>query len=485
MTGSGFPLRSFFALVMLALLAIALPLALGLAGAIRVLQGLADSQTRFAEASLAITRDSRQLTEAIAQLQRTAGQYHLLMDAELASRVRTRSEALAARVEALSRRLADDPASRAHLDALAAAHARLARQLLPGGFLDAARFRALDPEFDALHKRAQALTQSADDWVRRESRRLEEDARRTERRLALLVFALFPLTLLLAGILALIIHRPIRQLRAAIQQLGQGDLAPLPPVSGPRDISALGQALDWLRQRLAVLDQEQTRFLRQVSHDLKTPLASLREGVSLLQGPLSGGLDASQQEVVAIMEHSTADLDARIEALMQAARQRTAACVPEETDLCARLAALIQRHRLASAKRGLEWDCVCTGLTLVTDTTRLDAILDNLLSNAVKYSPQGGRVRIEAGAREGLLTLTVCDQGAGVAEADRERIFEPFFQGLPPAGGTPVKGTGLGLAIAREAALRLGGTLVLGSAPPGWSTCFLLTLPLYLKPDED
>src|SRR5690606_35978379 len=139
----------------------------------------------------------------------------------------------------------------------------------------------------------------------------------TLQRLTVLAMALIPLPLLLATVFSWLINRPIKQLKASIQQLGQADLRPLPAISGPQDIVELGREIDWLRQRLQALEDQKLRFLRHVSHELKTPLASLREGVALLDDELAGSLNARQRSIVAIMDSASRDLQKRIEDLIR------------------------------------------------------------------------------------------------------------------------------------------------------------------------
>jgi len=108
-----------------------------------------------------------------------------------------------------------------------------------------------------------------------------------------------------------------------------------------------------------------------------------------------------------------------------------------------------------------------------TDPERLRVVLDNLLSNAVKYSPDDGEIVVSARKEEGWAVLEVRDEGPGVAPAERERIFEPFYRGSADAAGT-VSGSGLGLSIARDHVLALGGDIAVGEG----QGCFTVTLPM-------
>jgi len=115
---------------------------------------------------------------------------------------------------------------------------------------------------------------------------------------------------------------------------------------------------------------------------------------------------------------------------------------------------------------------------IVGDTEKIRTVIDNLVSNAIKYSPRAGQIEITLAPHSGTAVLDVVDQGPGIAPADRERVFESFYTGKPPADGK-VKGSGLGLAIAREYALAHGGRIdVLDRADGQRGTRFRLSLPL-------
>ncbi len=468
--------RSFTILVIVAMSVLIVPLASGLINAVHVLQGVADTQRQFTRNSLAITRDVRQVAESISQLQRAAGQYHLLQDAEFGAALKGRHDELQALLAQLDAHLVD-AASRATLGTLRQRSRALYGELKPGAYLDSARFHALAPAFDGLHAAARDLLTEADAAVQRELRALEETVQSTRQRLIALAVALIPLTLVLAGVFSWMINRPIKQIKAAIQQLGQADLSPLPPISGPHDIVELGREIDWLRRRLQALEEQKLRFLRHVSHELKTPLASLREGVALLSDELAGSLNSRQRSIVGIMDSGSRELQKRIEDLIRYGGMVQGgdkpAAVPQALE--AVLDTVLARQRLTLAARGIRVEKQLAAENLVADRNQLETALDNLLSNAVKFSPEGGRILVRSEAAEGAVTVWVCDEGTGIPEAERSRVFEPFFQGTyQPASA--VKGSGLGLSIVRESLLAAGGSAEVADCPP-WSTCFKLTWP--------
>ncbi|MBU1224348.1 MAG: HAMP domain-containing histidine kinase [Gammaproteobacteria bacterium] len=468
--------RSFTILVIVAMGVLIVPLASGLINAVHVLQGVVDTQRQFTRNSLAITREVRQIVESVSQLQRAAGQYHLLQDAEFGPALRTRFSELQTQLTQLDAKLVD-ASSHAALAALRTRSGLLYRQLQPGAFLDSERFHALDPAFDALDAGARTLLAQADTAVQRELQTLEATVQATRRRLIVLALALIPLTLLLAAVFSWMINRPIKQLKASIQQLGQADLRPLPPISGPQDIVEVGREIDWLRQRLQALEEQKLRFLRHVSHELKTPLASLREGVALLNDELAGSLNPRQRSIVGIMDGASRDLQKRIEDLIRYSGMMRDATLPPAAPhaLAEVLAGALARQRLALDAHGIRVETQLNAATVRSDRSQLETVLDNLLSNAIKFSPEGGRILVKSEPADGAVAVWVCDQGEGIPDAERSRVFEPFFQGARQPVST-VKGSGLGLSIVRESLLAAGGSVEVADCPP-WSTCFRLTWP--------
>lgn len=470
--------RSFTILVIVAMGVLIVPLASGLINVVHVLQGVVDTQRQFTRNSLAITREVRQIVESVSQLQRAAGQYHLLQDAEFGSALRMRFNELQAQLAHLDTQLVDAP-SHATLAALQVRSRALYGQVQPVSFLDSARFHALGPDFDALHAAARTLLTQGDTAVQRELKTLEATVQTTRQRLILLALALIPLTLLLAAVFSWLINRPIKQLKASIQQLGRADLSPLQAISGPQDIVELGREIDWLRQRLQALEEQKLRFLRHVSHELKTPLASLREGVALLDDELAGSLTARQRSIVTIMDGSSRDLQKRIEDLIRyGSLVRDATLSPRAPlqMLADALDSVLARHRLALDTRRIEVDTQLDAPMLHADRGQLETVLDNLLSNAIKFSPEAGRILIRSELSAGATLLDVCDFSGGIPQAERGRVFEPFFQGARQPDSA-VKGSGLGLSIVHETLLAAGGQVEIVDSPP-WTTCFRTTWPL-------
>jgi two-component system sensor histidine kinase GlrK len=182
-----------------------------------------------------------------------------------------------------------------------------------------------------------------------------------------------------------------------------------------------------------------------------------------------------QREIVAILQSKSVQLQRLIEDLLH--YQSAVAGVEQlklaKVDLAAVANAAIDGHKLDAAGRAVAFALDAKPSPLLGDAEKLRVVADNLVSNAVKYSPEGGTVRVTVVPGERDVCLEIADEGPGVPDADREKVFDWFFHGERPSGAR-VKGSGLGLAIAREFAVAHGGRIEALEGPGGR---FRLTLP--------
>ena len=261
---------------------------------------------------------------------------------------------------------------------------------------------------------------------------------------------------------------PLRRLENAIVGLGENRLDQAISIQGPADLALVGQRLNWLRLRLVELDADKSRFLRHISHELKTPLASMREGVSLLEDGVAGELSPEQREIAQILRHNTALLQNQIEDLL---RFNTAAFEARQLhrqtiDLLQLLENQVDAQRLQWRARELSVSVVGESVKIALDPEKIGTAVANLLSNAIRYSPLKGSICIELVKFAGYVSIDIHDQGSGVAVADRERIFEPFYRGERQPQDV-VRGSGIGLSIVHEYVAAHGGRVELLQDQPG------------------
>jgi two-component system sensor histidine kinase GlrK len=312
--------------------------------------------------------------------------------------------------------------------------------------------------------------------VDREVERLRASADDVQRGLILLLLFSTAVALTIALALTRYIARPIAAIDNAIRQLGGADFSRPISVRGPEDLRYLGRRLDWLRRRLEEFETQKNRFLRHVSHELKTPLTALREGAELLNDQVAGPLVPAQKQVVLIMRDNSIKLQRLIEELLDYQRALHAAASLEikPVFLEALVAEAARGHELAAQSKGLRLSIDSPAAMVEADPEKLRSIIDNLVGNAVKFTPPGGSITVTARVEAGEAVIEVVDSGPGVPPEERDSIFNLFWRGRK-GEGTRIKGSGLGLAIARELVEAHGGRIAV--VPEGNGGHFRVTLP--------
>jgi signal transduction histidine kinase len=270
------------------------------------------------------------------------------------------------------------------------------------------------------------------------------------------------------------ITRPVLALSRATDEIARSSYdVDLPKVKGSGEIGHLAESFREMASRLSDAERQERNFLMSVSHELRTPLTAirghvdaLREGVAEDPEARAASLDVIAREGVRLERLVGDVLDL---AKLEADRFTV---LKEEVDmerLCDQAYAAFGEE---ARRRDITYDKRFEAKpTILSDGDRVLQIISNLLSNAFRWTPDGGRVELELDASNGRVSVAVGDNGPGVAPAERERIFRPFWS-------RDDSGTGLGLAIAHELAGALGGSIELDSAP-GRGSRFQLVLPAH------
>ena len=285
---------------------------------------------------------------------------------------------------------------------------------------------------------------------------------------------IIPVSLLIAGIFIILITKPLKQLALKIQQLQQGNFQPDfdlqgdnfkdKSVAGFIEINEINDALNSMRSRLHILELQKSSFIRHISHELKTPLAAIREGTELLYDNSVGTLNNDQQEVTKIIRTSTTRLQRLIEELLDfnIVLDSTSLQDKETINLPALIEQVLSDRTLDIKRKQLIIEKHYANIIIESNAKQLNVIIDNLLSNAIKYSPEQGVISISAALTNHQLVFSVVDQGAGIKTEQQDKVFDAFYQGTPPNDST-IKSSGLGLTIVKELLLRLNGNITLYS----------------------
>lgn len=274
--------------------------------------------------------------------------------------------------------------------------------------------------------------------------------------------ATFTLTaLMVVFVLWLVLRRltgPLRALADAADRLGRGEEITPIPSTGPDELRRLTGAFNDMQDRLGRFVKERAQVFAALGHDLRSPLTALRVRAEMVE----------DQETREHLITSIAEMQEMTEATLSFARGTATSEPVIETDLAALLTELIEElPDPASASVEATGPAMCR-----VRPGALRRALRNLIENAVRY---GERARIRLSAEPGLTRIVIEDDGPGIPEADRTRVFDPFVR-LEASRSRDTGGTGLGLAIARTIILAHGGEITLGAARGG-GLAVTVTLP--------
>ena len=427
------------------------------------LERLLERSRAGADRTLQLSGHAERLGEQGLAMERAARQYLVLRDESLF----TAYERAAADAQGHVQALAAEAVQPDLVERWNAQRALIERQLAGAPLLAGDRqlaqgFRELDALHSAMAEQVRGVTERRNAELQAE---LEAGRIEVARQIAVAV----AVALVLALALALWFARPLRRVETAIVALGENRFDERIEIRGPSDVRQLGRRLEGLRQRLQTLEADKARFLRHVSHELKTPLAALREGVALLQDGVAGPLSDNQREVARILHDNTAALQSRIEDLLRfnAAAFAAQRLVRRPVEVGALVQRLVVEQQLLWQARGLHVEVSGGPVVAEIDAELLASAIGNLLVNAIRYSPPGATIAITLTRDGDGLRIEVADQGPGVAAAERDRIFEPFFRGqLQPDDGA-LAGTGIGLSIVTETVAAHGGRVSLLPDQPG------------------
>ena len=441
--------RSLNGLILVGFGLVALPLLVAVLWALVNLDRLAEQSEQLVFTGVAAAENNRLLEEQVSSLERVERQYQVLRNPDSLQLLPQDLDGLNERLLKMAP-LTNQAGVSALADSISANAQRIV-DALSQPELDELQAQFAIARFAPLRRQVGELTGTHSDYVDAELKNLQESTRRAQRISAWQVAALVPGTLVLVLFFTSLVARPIHQIDQAIHQLGQSGFSKSIEIKGPTDLERLGLQLEWLRLRLLELAQEKNRFLRHMSHELKTPLANIREGTELLLDGTVGELDKPQREVTDILRVNGLKLQQLIENLLSFSAWQTKSEVLTLSDfpLRALVISVAKEQRLALKAANIQLRLEVDDIIVKADRDKIRTVIDNLLSNATKFTPYGGYVTIRATRFSTSFTIEFADTGPGIPEEEGPKIFEAFFQGRHEAGGH-VAGTGIGLSVVME-----------------------------------
>ena len=310
--------RSFFSLLLTGFVFVALPLVVALVSSIQILDSLAQQSAVAVFRSVNRIEASKKVADVLQGQERAARLFNVLGEIEQLEDVDNRHRELAELLHPFGELNGESELARL-IARLQAKEQEVVTRLHAG---------TLDPEnskseqeaalsgYGELGDLAAQLERMSNGLMVREVDLLKERVQSNKKALVWQVSGLIGFSVLLVVLFISLIVKPVSQMDRGIERLGEGDFATPIVVSGPRDLEAIGEKLDWLRKRLDALDREKVKMLAHISHELKTPLSSIKEGAGLLKDGLVGPLSPNQAEVVAILDSNCGKLQRLIQNIL-------------------------------------------------------------------------------------------------------------------------------------------------------------------------
>lgn len=425
------------------------------------------------------TRGSRILLEELAIMERSARQYFVLKDKLLLTNYVNAHGRFSNAISELAKLPMAKPLTPA-LQKISAQENSLFSKISQAK--DAFDFdQNITDAFTSLSVQGNKIINENNMLIDKESALFKAKVAKTQRLLFWQTLTLIPLAIIIAGIITWMIARPIRRMDDAINQLGAGDYEQSIKINGPGDLRKLGARLDWLRIALKDLHQQKQHFLQQASHELKTPLTAIREASELLNDGVTGTLNPQQTDVIRILRDNSLRLQNMVENLLKYNQIKFSDDQPNDVKLKgsqlalkAMLDEIFRAYELSIRNKKINVLVNVEDIMTHKNTEKLRNILDNLISNAVKFTPDNGEISVTANQTKSTISIAVKDNGPGIAENNKNALFEPFYRGNQP-NASLVSGSGLGLFIAKEAANTLNGALTI--VPSDVGAHFVLTIP--------
>lgn len=257
------------------------------------------------------------------------------------------------------------------------------------------------------------------------------------------------------------INRSFQKLLADVKTLqsDRNDQAIL--IEGPADVSNISASLENLRLQIHNDQQQQQAYIRHISHEIKTPLTSIKEAATLLSEDLIGPMNSEQKEVSNILLKSSNELQNAVENLLN--YNSISASSHELNRSTIELSELVQiaieKHELIVKQKNLKVMLDLEKIMASVDNLKIVTVFENLISNAIKHTPKNGNIEIWLRKqKDNNIEFRVEDTGPGIAKAEQKSIFDPFFVGQRAEYST-LKGTGLGLSIAKQYVLEHQGEI--------------------------
>jgi len=444
-------------LTLLGFTLVALPLVIALIYSAVQVNQMSKQATESIFSVAELTTFNRELNEKQLKLERVASQFLVLKDEELKADYLVQELQITKLVNSKLLAYLDEELSKYSQDfssIITLIHDLIANKPIADNSLE-----VIQSHFVALAKVSRSINQRSIDLINTRANQIKITADQVSSTM-LVSLLIIPTTFVIAGLFIFLITTPLKLLIEKIQSLEKGDFEKKIELKGSPEITEIADALEIMRLRLHALELQKSSFIRHISHELKTPLAAIREGTELLYDNSVGKLNDEQQEICHILKDSVNRLQRLIEDLLDfnIVLDSTSLQDSEKVYLQPLLNSVLADHKLDIKRKKITIKQDVDSIFFYSNAKQLKVVLDNILSNAIKYSPENSSIEILSRFIDKELQLSIIDHGPGISPEIENRVFDAFYQGPAPEN-SQIKGSGLGLTIVKELLMRLNGDI--------------------------
>jgi two-component system sensor histidine kinase GlrK len=356
---------------------------------------------------------------------------------------------------------------------------RLVEQLAQlGNYSQMSDKAVVDAQLDSFKNALESLRQDVDTQIDQAVIEQQMSMSYMQKRQAWLTAVLTFVSLALILFAAQLIVKPVKKLKDIIQAIANNDnRLPAKSSSSPRELLTVERDLYSLHNRIQHLEKVRMALLRHASHELKTPLASMKEGCALLNDNALGEMNSAQKEVLGLVNKSTERLETLILKLLDynsLLQQAEPEYIELNTNSVVEESIRDNALALSQSNREVDVDISPDESLIMTDAELFRRIIDNLLSNAIAHGRKNTPIKLSISGNNHSVFLDVSNLGSPISEDDRATIFEPFKRGHSERNDRVI-GAGLGLSIVSDCANLLDGDVTIMEVE-GADVCFRVKL---------
>ncbi len=482
---------------------ITLPLVITLIFSVRSIQDYTDQSHKTLFRSIKISKNSQDLLESLLTIDRSIRQYEILEDPDIYSVFESHHAQFVEIAKSsawfdlsddhsmhplLMELIKDEGELYQKIRSKVERQKQMQEQVEKGELLEIEVEKFIEEDIKGylqIRANARELVNMSSKQVHDETTSLSDLATIVRKQVTYSALASVLLALFLGLLLLYLINKPIKSIKKAIHDLGQAQFDKRIFIKGPSDLRELGKHLEWLRIKLSQLENSKQFFIKTISHELKTPLATLTEGTELLQDEVVGELNREQHKIIELLQIANIRLNGLIENLLeyQKVTSSQGKVNYSQFSLSQMIKQICKDYQLLLNSKQVTIEFEANPIDYFADRDKMRVIISNLFSNALKFSPQGGQILIRLKVMQNTLHLLVADQGSGITKEQLPHIFTEFYKQDTPKNWK-IKGSGLGLNLVNEYVKAHKG--IIKTLAPDARYCgahFLIILPL--KPTKN